>query len=156
MSNCTTDLANLVDDMYKYIQVDSGALKNGLHVVGIGALIFNGLSYCLPECNITVLTQDKDADRWFSGMYRYIYIPNYNTEIGWEEDICIPTPERAICDYLLYPEYLTRQEVYEAIQFYADDDDLGDFKEIAKTGAALGIPKEDVYCLIDEAMECIY
>lgn len=154
MNKSCSGLTNLVDDMYKYISIEDSLVK-GIHVVGIGALIFNGLSYCLPECNITVLTQDKDADGWFSGIYRYIYIPNYDMSIGWSEDSCVPTPERAICDYLLYPEYLIRYEVYESIIFYADDDELGDFEEIVKTGQALGISEEDVRCLLDEAMDCM-
>ena len=117
----------------------SNNLFEDVTVVGIGALICNGLSYSPIECNLSILTPAKWLDGYFSGIYRYIYLPNYDKSIGFEDGYAAPSAERAICDYIVYPEYLPRFELYEGLEFYMRDDEYGDIGKIYKMGRKLGI-----------------
>lgn len=119
-------------------------------VVGLGALILNGLSYHPPEGNITVLTPIKEFDGMRDGIYMYQYIPDYDTSIGYEDDAHIPTPERAICNCLLYKE-IGYHFIWEAIQFYLEDDELGDEEKIVETALRLGISEEEIREEIEDA-----
>ncbi len=112
-------------------------------VVGLGALILNGLSYHQPEGNITVLTPMKEFDGMRDGIYMYQYIHDYDTTIGYEDNAHIPTPERAICNCLLYKE-IGYHFIWEAIQFYLEDEELGDEEKIVETALRLGISEEEI------------
>lgn len=119
-------------------------------VVGLGALVLNGLSYHQPEGNITVLTPIKEFDGMHDGIYMYQYIPDYDTTIGYEDNAHIPTPERAICNCLLYKE-IGYHFIWEAIQFYLEDDELGDEEKIVETALRLGISEEEIREEIEDA-----
>lgn len=119
-------------------------------VVGLGALILNGLSYHQPEGMITVLTSMKNFDGLEDGIYVYHYIPDYDTVVGYEDDPHIPSPERAICNCLLYKDKWYHF-IWEALQFYLEDKDLCNEEKLIETAIRLGIPKEEIMEEIEDA-----
>lgn len=122
-----------------FIEFDE--LFDDVTVVGIGSLIYNGLSYRPIECNFSILTNAKWLDGYFSGIYKYIYLPDYNKSVGFEEGCSVPTAERAICDYILYSGYLPEFELREGLEFYMLDEEYGDIEKIYEMGSKLGISK---------------
>lgn len=132
------------------------SLLNGFTIVGIGSLVYNGLSYSPIECCTSILCFSEEDHGWHSGIFRYIYLPDYDKSVGYEENSSIPSPERAICDYLLYPTILPKAEVYSAIQLYEEDEELGDTSKIVETGVKLGLPKQSIIDLIEEAESLFY
>lgn len=131
-------------------------LLDDVTVIGLGALILNGLSYYPIEGNVTILCNYAEQDGFNSGLYKYVYIEGYRKEIGYEEFSSIPSPERAICDFLLYPDKLYNGPVYEAIQFYEDDPDLGDLEQIVEMALKLGIEERKIRSLIQDAQDLRY
>ena len=117
-------------------------LFENVTIVGIGALICNGLSYRPIEANFSILTSSPELNGYFSGIYKYIYLPNYNKSIGFDNIGSIPSAERAICDYILYSELLPEFEFLEALDFYMQDEDYGDISKIKDLGLNLGIAKD--------------
>lgn len=117
----------LSEDAFKRVQI-----------IGIGAVILNGLSYISPEGNLTVYANWKEQDGYDSGIYRYIYIPEYNRDIGFSNKEGIPTAERALCDLIRYPK-LFSAELYSAMSWYLDE--TGDLSKLHETAKGLGIPE---------------
>lgn len=141
--------ARLNSDTAKNFSFYGGIFSNVV-VVGLGALILNGLSYHQPEGMITVLTNCEKFDGMEDGIYVYNYIPDYDITIGYEEDSHIPTPERAICNCLLYKNKWYHY-IWEAIQFYLEDNELGDEEKIVDTALRLGISEAEIREEIEDA-----
>lgn len=118
--------------------------RKNITVVGIGALVLNGLSTRCLETNLGILTRESSLANYWSGIYRYIYIPEYERGLGFSDGDNVPCAERAICDYLKYRDFLPEAEVAEAIEMYEEDPDYGDIEKIVKFGMKWGISEKDV------------
>lgn len=125
----------LSEDAFKCVQI-----------IGIGAVILNGLSYISPEGNLTIYANWKEQDGYDSGIYRYIYIPEYNRDIGFSNREGIPTVERALCDLIKYPK-LFSSELYSAMSWYLDE--TNDLSKLYETAKELCIPKSELQNVID-------
>lgn len=94
-------------------------------VSGIGAVILNGYSTQWLAGNVTFITDSKELDGFYTGYEKYIYIPNYDRETGY--DCFFASPERLICDYLMYPKELNFYQGYwDLLEGYIDDDNTPD------------------------------
>ena len=98
-------------------------------IVGKAATILNGYSYGQLLGNILVYTEVDFLDRMQVLTYRYVYLKDYNTEVGYEK-YCCSSPARNICDYFMYQKELNAaMNIMDAIEGY-DDDFNGDFTEV--------------------------
>lgn len=119
-------------------------------IIGLGAIIFNGYSYENLIGNITYLSVCKNFDGLSTGVARLIYIEDYKEpDFGFENHVT--TPERTICDFLMYPEELHADLwIYDAIEGYIDDDETpDDFHLVYEMMEHLGIDKQ----LLDERLK---
>lgn len=66
----------------------------------------------------------------------------YDTSVGFTDGKGVPTPERAICDCIMYPQWC--HHVLDAIRFYLEDDECGSEEDIVETALRLGIPEEKI------------
>lgn len=126
-------------------------IYQGVTVIGLGAVIANGLSYQPIAGNLTILCKSRKLDGFFSGLYLYRYIKDYNTDVGFENGVGVPTPERAICDCILYDEW--NLYLYEALTFYIQDDSLYNKRDLINTAVSLGISKERIEEEISDVLE---
>ena len=134
-----------IDETVKNTQIKEDMFTN-VQIIGIGAVILNGLSYIRPEGNLTILAKWEIQSGFDSGLYRYIYIPKYNRDIGFTNQLGIPTAERAICDLIKYKE-LFHPELYSAMSCYLDETD--DLAKLYETAKELGIPESKLQDVID-------
>ena len=93
------------------------------NIIGLGALILNGYSYENLIGNITYLSNCKEMGTFDTVVTRHIYIEGYKEkDYGFENHIA--TPERMICDFIMYPEELSADLwVHNAIIGYIEDDE---------------------------------
>lgn len=133
--NETVKNTQIKEDMFTHVQI-----------IGLGAVILNGLSYIRPEGNLTILAKWEIQDGFDSGLYRYIYVPEYNRDIGFINQLGIPTVERALCDLIKYPK-LFSAELYSAMSWYLDETD--DLSKLYETAKELGIPESELQDVID-------
>ena len=117
-------------------------------VVGLGALILNGLSYYPIEGNLTILSPSSSWDCVSSGLYEYEYLEGYDRVIGYEENSHIPTPERAICNCILYDRW--GLYLVEALQFYMENEELYNLEKLLETANKLGISSEIILNELEE------
>jgi hypothetical protein len=120
------------------------------HIIGIGAVILNGYSYEHLIGRLTYLCEDERIDGLCDDVCRYIYIKDYKMpDYGFEN--CISTPERTICDLLMYPDEL---DAYlwlgDALEGYLEDDETpNDFHLVYEMMEVLGVDKH----LLDKAIK---
>lgn len=120
-----------IDETVKNTQIKEDMFTN-VQIIGLGAVILNGLSYIRPEGNLTILAKWEVQNGFDSGLYRYIYVPEYNRDVGFINQLGIPTAERAICDLIKYKE-LFHPELYSAMSCYLDEtEDLSKLYATAK------------------------
>ncbi len=142
------------DESIKNIILCDEIFTGSVVVIGLGALILNGLSYHAVEYNLTVLSSCIEMDGIHSGLFRYEYIEDYNKFIGYEENSHIPTPERAICNCILYTRWYSF--LGEALQFYIEDDELYNEGKLIETAEKLGIPRERILDEIEEVRRYVW
>lgn len=128
--------------------------NSGAIIIGLGALITNGLSYEPIAGGLTVLTPFPEFDGFFSGEYLYQYIEGYNTEIGFEDGSGVPTPERALCDCMMYDRW--NIYLYEGLISYMQDAEMYNKEKLIETAAALGISRERVEEELKDAESIMY
>lgn len=116
--------------------------SSGVIVVGLGALITNGLSYEPIAGGLTVLSPYPEFDGFFSGEYLYQYIEGYNTDIGFKGGSGVPTPERALCDCMIYDRW--NIYLYEGLMSYIQDREMYNKEKLIGTAEALGISRARV------------
>ena len=122
-------------------------------IIGLGAVILNGYSYENLEGNISYLCNCKEFDGAFDGVCRYIYIENYREpDYGYTEGGVIPTPERMICDFFMYPDELNfNLYVWDALIGYQDDDETpDDFSLVFEMFDHFGLDKSKLESAISE------
>lgn len=109
-------------------------------VIGLGATILNGYSYIPCTCGLPIYTDVKELDGFSSLFRKMVYLENYNTSIGYE-DSNISSPERNICDYLMYPKELgANLYLLDALEGY--EDEFGNFDKVYEMMNELNIPKD--------------
>lgn len=131
---------------------DVSALYVG-HIIGLGAVILNGYSYENLVGNVTYLCNCKELDGVSSAVFRLVYIKDYKEpDFGFQENH-VSSPERTICDFLMYPEELQADLwIYDAIEGYIEDDETpDDFHLVYEMMEKLGIDKG----LLDERLHDI-
>lgn len=125
-------------------------LSNNYKVVGLGATILNGYSYVPCTCGLTIYTPVPELDGMSCIFRRMIYLEGYNTEIGYEESN-ISSPERNICDYLMYPEKLgAGSYLLDAMEGY--EEEFGNFDKVYEMMEKFNIPREK----LDEWMDSMW
>lgn len=129
-------------------------LYENVTVIGLGALIANGLSYYPLAGNLTILSSCKEYDDFFSGIYLYQYIEGYNTVIGFKDNLGVPTPERAICDCILYDRWSIY--LYEGLIEYLKNREIYNKDRLIKTALKLGISKQRILEELRDAQEMMY
>lgn len=134
-----------INETVKNTQIKEDMFTN-VQIIGIGAVILNGLSYMRPEGNLTILAKWEVQDGFDSGLYRYIYVPEYNRDIGFTNQLGIPTAERALCDLIKYKE-LFHPELYSAMSWYIDEAD--NLSKLYKTAKELGISESKLQDVIE-------
>lgn len=109
-------------------------------VVGLGASILNGYSYAPYTCCLPVYTPVKDMNDIRGFFFRFVYLEDYNEEIGYEEGN-IPSPERTICDYLMYPKELHAYlYLVETLEGY--EEEYNNFDRVYEMMKLFNIPKD--------------
>ena len=78
-----------------------GILLNDIPVSDTANFI-NGYSYANIGNRVKVYTPVEALHDIITSLRRFIYLPNYNTELGIVKNI--PSKERVICDFLMYPQ----------------------------------------------------
>lgn len=139
-----------MDDMWKEIML-SGSFDIDCYIcgkiIGKGAVILNGYSYVSIIGNITYLTMDwKEMDEVDLYMTKYLYIPDYKMpDYGFENHIT--TPERTICDLMMYPEKLRASYwLPEILQGYMEDFETpNNWGKVVESMKILGIKEERLY-----------
>lgn len=134
-----------INETVKNTQIKEDIFVN-VQIIGIGAVILNGLSYMQPEGNLSILANWEVQNGFDSGLYRYIYVPGYNRDIGFNNQSGIPTAERAICDLIKYKE-LFHPELYSAMSCYLDETE--NLSKLYTTAKELGISEATLQDVID-------
>lgn len=107
--------------------------------VGDTANVLNGYSYANLRNGFQVYTPNKDLDNLVTSIRRFIYLPDYNTKIGIDHNI--PSPERVICDFLMYPDKLSSSlYLLDAMEGYVEE--YGNFDKVYEMMSLFNIPKE--------------
>lgn len=108
------------------------------HIIGLGANILNGYSYEHLEGHLTYLCDCRELNNLFNGIATLIFIEGYKEpNFGFEN--CVSTPERTICDFLMYPEELQKDLwLLDAIEGYYEE--YGNFDKVYEMLDHFGIP----------------
>lgn len=141
LQNGMFDISRVASLLYKYVYRG--------HVIGLGANILNGYSYEPAVGGLTYLSNCPELVGNINGVYQFVYIKDYREpEYGFEN--CVSTPERTICDFLMYPEELEKDLwVYDAIEGYIEDDETPDnLTEVYNMMDHFGIDRQ----LLDELL----
>lgn len=96
-------------------------------LVGLSATIFHGYSHQHLDHNIWLYTPTEYNKGFETLVVKMKYLEGYDTKTGYENNYCVASSERAICDYLMYPEELeTDSWIYDELEGYMVDheDDL--------------------------------
>lgn len=94
-------------------------------ITGLGAVILNGYSWKWLPGNVTIAVPDERLDGFYTGYEKFIYLENYDRETGY--DCCVASPERLICDYLMYPKKLHfSADYWDLLEGYIEDEDTPD------------------------------
>ena len=110
-------------------------------LVSDSANVFNGYSYSDPVYGIQVYTPNEFLDGIRTPMRHFIYLPNYDTNIGYEG--LRASKERVICDFLLYPEKLgAYQFLPDALEGYMEEN--GSFENVCVMMDTMGIPRSEL------------
>lgn len=124
-----------VDSIIEYI-------VSNYKVVGVGATILNGYSYIPCIYGLTIYTSVKDLNGFSSLLRKMVYLENYNSEIGYEESN-VSSPERTICDYLMYPDELNAGlYLLDTLEGY--EDEFGNFDKVYEMMNKLGIQRSEL------------
>lgn len=119
------------------------------YITGLGALVLNGYSYESIEGGLTYVTKAEELHDMLTDCARLVYLPNYNFEIGYEEDPHVASSERMICDFLMYPEELYDYlYLCDALIGYKDEFNW-DFSKVREMLIRLGGDESS----LDEALE---
>ena len=124
----TPDLRNMARslnlDPFVYYENFSGK------ITGLGASILLGYSMEWLWGNVLVVAPSRSIDGLFTGCEKFVYLENYDRQTGFNE--YLPSPERLICDFLMYPEELKFNLYYwDVLEGYIDDDDTpNDFNRV--------------------------
>lgn len=107
------DISDRLGDVFEF------ALSEG-NISGVGAIILNGYSTVPLAGHLTFITSSEILDGLRDGMRRFIYLPDYDREIGYP--CSIADPERVICDYLMYPDRLHGyRDFWDLLEGYEED-----------------------------------
>lgn len=113
-----------------------GILLNDIPVSDTANFI-NGYSYTNISNGIKIYTPVKALHNTITPLRRFIYLPNYNTELGIIKNI--PSKERVICDFLMYPKELSANlYLLDALEGY--EEEFGSFDNIYALMDILKIP----------------
>lgn len=126
-----------VSDIINNVEIQDTEIRVG-HIIGLGAVILNGFSYHRLEGNVTYLCNCKELDGLSTGTSKMIYIENYR-EPDFGFDNHVSTPERTICDFLMYPVEL-KKDLYllDIIEGYYEE--YGNFDKVYEMLDHFGIP----------------
>lgn len=132
--------------------VDLTSLRYG-KVVGLGANIMNGYGQQSLCGNMTFLCSIKELDGLDSGLWRFVYIKDYKDNgIGFYNN-GVTTPERTICDFIMYPDELSAGLwVWDALEGYEDEYN-GDWSKVYEMMDILGISRKKLDSLLDDLLE---
>lgn len=111
-------------------------------VIGLGATILNGYSTINPFGGLKFLATCEELNGVSSSVFEYIYLSEYNETIGYE-DSNISSPERNICDYLMYPKELGADlYLLDALEGY--EDEFGNFDKVYEMMDKLNIKRSEL------------
>lgn len=132
---------NYVDDRTKFDEVNLiNIIEKCFYIVGNGATILNGYSYHRPIGGLVVYLPIEELSGMDCFAYRTVYLPDYNTTIGYENSR-VSSPERNICDYLMYPDLLEADfYLLDAMEGYYDE--FENFDKVYEMMEKLNIPRE--------------
>lgn len=120
------------------------------HIIGLGANILNGYSYEQLEGHLIYLCDCAELHNLTNGISKLVYIENYKEpDFGFEN--CVSTPERTICDFLMYPKELEKDFwLLDAIEGYYEE--YGNFDKVYEMLNHFGIShtKFDEYVEVAE------
>ena len=115
---------------------------NDNKVVGLGATILNGYSTVNPFGGLKFLAPCEELNGVYSSVFEYVYLNGYNNVIGYEESN-VSSPERTICDYLMYPNELNAG-LYLLNTLEGYEDEFGNFDKVYEMMDKLGIQRSEL------------
>lgn len=118
--------------------------------VGNTANMIHGYSNSSIRSILQLYTPMKELNNCTTLLRRFIYLPNYDMTRGIKNNY--PTPERTICDFLMYPKELC-SDLYlmDAIEGYKEE--FGDFCKVYDMLKDFNIDKKDFDYWLDYLWE---
>lgn len=130
------------------VKIDLSEYQLG-NIIGLGAIILNGYSNEYIIGNLTYLTNIKDLDGLSTGIFKLIYIKDYKEpDFGFNNHVS--TPERTVCDFLMYPNELCADLwIYDILEGYLEDEDTpNDWGKVYEMMEHFGIDR----CLLEDRL----
>lgn len=108
-------------------------------VVGCSAVSLLGYSSINVNYGINVYTPLKEFNGFVTKLRKFIYLPNYDINVSRLGSL--PTKEKVVCDFLMYPKELSADlYMLDALEGYYEE--FGNFDKVYELMKELNIPNE--------------